>query len=352
MVEFPEIARRRLQQGLIAGPNHPDPGLLTAFVEGSLPDRWRNELLDHLAACSSCNELVLLTATEPVIQNVAVKPVAAQWNWQAWMPLRWASVAAAAAVIAGAVWIGRTGQTAAPSNTQVAVVSPATTSSRPITQSVTPSVPNAVTSRVQGASPHAPRTTELAKSAPPATDRALPRFRADAANVAMESGAQPAPPSHDMYQTAVTSSATPEVSNATPATATPSPANSSIAGALASVPPSAPSPQWSVSSGGVLQRSLDGGKTWYPAMSSQPAFFRAAYGFGNEVWVGGNDGVLLHSTDAGHTWNRVIVTNGDERLTADIIRITFASPERGVLVATDNVTWMTADAGRNWRPLR
>jgi photosystem II stability/assembly factor-like uncharacterized protein len=156
-----------------------------------------------------------------------------------------------------------------------------------------------------------------------------------------------------MYQTTITSNAPPEVSHATPTTASPSPANPGVPDpTAAAVPAKIQGAQWTVSSTGVLQNSMDGGKTWYPAMSSQPRIMRAVYAFANQVWAGGNSGLLLHSTDAGQHWETVTISSGDEKLTADIVRITFASPDRGVVVGTDGITWLTSDGGRTWKPWR
>jgi hypothetical protein len=75
MEELPKIVAAQLaKEGgnppLTAEP-HPDPDLLTAFVERSLPERERGDVIGHLANCAACREIVALTqpeleATQPV----------------------------------------------------------------------------------------------------------------------------------------------------------------------------------------------------------------------------------------------------------------------------------------------
>jgi hypothetical protein len=80
---------------------HPDPDTLTAYVEQSLPSGERDQVIEHLAACSFCREVVALSLPsvpeQAAVQTVA--PPSRSWRFG----LRWAG---ALAVVAIAVAIG------------------------------------------------------------------------------------------------------------------------------------------------------------------------------------------------------------------------------------------------------
>lgn len=91
MQNVPKIVREHLKattSDLAA--NHPDADLLTAFAEHSLPGRERDLVLEHLARCGDCREIVALAlpameAVEPL--KTAVRPAAR--GWLTWPALRW-----------------------------------------------------------------------------------------------------------------------------------------------------------------------------------------------------------------------------------------------------------------------
>src|SRR5215471_6330017 len=90
-----------LRQRLGARPQpqtHPDPDTLTAYVEQVLPAAERGRVIDHLAECSDCREVVALSLPElrpqqPVLQV----PERSRW----WIPAyRWGALAATIAIAA------------------------------------------------------------------------------------------------------------------------------------------------------------------------------------------------------------------------------------------------------------
>jgi Photosynthesis system II assembly factor YCF48/Putative zinc-finger len=109
MSQLPKIVRDRLAGAPAAVVNsHPDPDLLTAFVEGAIGGRERDHVLTHLAACPDCREVVTLASPEfvPDQQRVAAAvPVKARW-WGV-SSLRWAAVSATAVIVLGAVLLVR-----------------------------------------------------------------------------------------------------------------------------------------------------------------------------------------------------------------------------------------------------
>ena len=116
MFRLPKIVLERLRRKALApeasgGPSpapglaasqHPDANLLAAFVERSLTERERGQVLNHLAQCAGCRELVELTlpaeATPALLEHSPARP-----GWRAWPLLRWSALAATLAAVAVAV---------------------------------------------------------------------------------------------------------------------------------------------------------------------------------------------------------------------------------------------------------
>jgi Photosynthesis system II assembly factor YCF48/Putative zinc-finger len=107
MQNVPKIVRERLQAATPAAThssanlpsaNHPDADALTAFAERSLPERERTVVLEHLARCGDCRDIMALAlpATEPV--GVATRAPAR--GWLTWPVLRWGLVAAGIVALA------------------------------------------------------------------------------------------------------------------------------------------------------------------------------------------------------------------------------------------------------------
>lgn len=90
-----------LRQRLRARPEpkvHPDPDLLTAYIEQSLPSAERSQIVQHLAECSYCREVVALSLPEPQPEQVVAQP-AGRSRW--WVPAyRWAAAMATIAIAA------------------------------------------------------------------------------------------------------------------------------------------------------------------------------------------------------------------------------------------------------------
>jgi hypothetical protein len=97
MQNVPNIVRDRLRAATPAV-NHPDADVLTAFAERSLPGLERTIVLEHLARCGDCRDIVALAlpATEPLQANALHSPRA----WITWPAVRWGFVAAGVVAIA------------------------------------------------------------------------------------------------------------------------------------------------------------------------------------------------------------------------------------------------------------
>ena len=97
MQKVPQIVRERLKAAVSAGP-HPEADLLTAFAERSLSDRERAGVLEHLAACGDCREIVALAL--PPTEAAVPSPVALRRPWITWPAFRWAFAAAGVVIVA------------------------------------------------------------------------------------------------------------------------------------------------------------------------------------------------------------------------------------------------------------
>jgi photosynthesis system II assembly factor YCF48-like protein/putative zinc finger protein len=99
MEQLPKIVQRRLQETAKPGV-HPDPDLLAAFVEKSLNDRERSQVLQHLSDCADCREVMSLAM--PEIESKP-SPIPERSRWLTWPVLRWGALAACVVVVSAAV---------------------------------------------------------------------------------------------------------------------------------------------------------------------------------------------------------------------------------------------------------
>jgi hypothetical protein len=125
MTEVPKIVYDRLRAvrseeaspgRSMPEPAHPDADLLTAFAEQALSATERDGVLEHLALCGDCREVLALalpdagmmappTMADTEAVRATATPAKSQWSWLsspklAWPSLRWAALAAGIAVAA------------------------------------------------------------------------------------------------------------------------------------------------------------------------------------------------------------------------------------------------------------
>ncbi|MGO9087032.1 MAG: zf-HC2 domain-containing protein [Terriglobales bacterium] len=96
MQHVPKIVSERLRAATPVA-NHPAADELTAFAERSLPELERAIVLEHLARCGDCRDVLALAlpASEPV--QAVITP--ARGGWLSWPALRWGFAAAAGVAI-------------------------------------------------------------------------------------------------------------------------------------------------------------------------------------------------------------------------------------------------------------
>ncbi|MGA6986157.1 MAG: zf-HC2 domain-containing protein [Terriglobales bacterium] len=137
--QVPKIVNDRLRAAR-PGQAHPDADLLTAFAEQALSPTERDSVLEHLALCGDCREIIALAlpdadvvtasipdATDASRATVPRTPAPHKLSF-AWPSLRWAALAAGVVVAASVLLIrpGKLNQPTPPSVSQV------TTTAQPV----------------------------------------------------------------------------------------------------------------------------------------------------------------------------------------------------------------------------
>ena len=95
MQNVPNTVRHRLKVATPA--SHPDADTLTAFSERLLPEAERAVVVEHLARCGDCREVVALAL--PEFENFQPVLGSSGSRWPAWPSLRWAFVAAGIVIV-------------------------------------------------------------------------------------------------------------------------------------------------------------------------------------------------------------------------------------------------------------
>jgi hypothetical protein len=386
-------------------PEHLDANLLAAFVERTLTERERKEVLNHLAQCAGCRDLLALALPSEVEVGAPARSTA-RWGWNLWPALRWSVVAAAVGIVAMVAIlrfhqrtklnaISRELRSAVAANSGRATPQPAAGLSAP------GSLKNTV-SKMVAESPESPpvRTRRMAPAAPPpgkpvsvhptdaelrrpVTLTAAARTPAPQANVPARTGSVTvtAGLSSDMAARASAPLNAPQA---------PSPASSErrgvIQGASAasmyarsasvaakSASPVARSPQarpaimalraelqnaatqpaalWTIAPDGKPQRSFDGGKTWQDVHIDDKIVFRVIEATGGDVWAAGSSGALYHSSDGGGIWIRVNLSSGGSPTTDAIVSVVRSpsDPQRITVKSATGEQWTSEDGGQHWR---
>jgi hypothetical protein len=98
--DVPNVVLKRLQRQAPAPADwHPDVDLLTAFTERSLTDRERDAVMQHLARCGDCREVVALALPAFEADTMLATIAASPRGWLSWPALRWGVVAAGLALV-------------------------------------------------------------------------------------------------------------------------------------------------------------------------------------------------------------------------------------------------------------
>jgi hypothetical protein len=337
--------RRELARSPQAGP-HPDSNLLSAFAEGALLERERQDVVAHLAACVDCRELLSLAT------GAAANPVAASRPFllprSAHPPLRtwlaWASIAASILVVcsAGLVYkqkleLKQRATVAAES----APVPPFTTIQQP------KSPPPAESNAIIGKATRAPGQLKAPLRSKESTAEATAGQRTAVAQRELEASQQNSPTQSAAVAPAIAADSVakaPALDQMNSAFA-----NTMTARALSSASKDAGAtrPHWRIDSMGQAERSFGNG-AWQPVLPNESAKMLVISVFDSQVWLGGENTRLYRSSDNGNTWILVPLPmkNGGEH---GIVHIRFQTQASGVVEASDGTSWTTTDGGVSWQ---
>lgn len=382
MTELPKIVKQRLQTATNAV--HPDPDVITAFVEKSLGNRERDQVLRHLAECRDCREVVALSLPERETVLPAVSST--RPAWLAWPILRWGALVACVVVVGAAVTLHRQFRAGSPSG-----LSTERSDTPKVAQETLQTTSQPETSVLQAAESNSPQPSEAkqglgsaGKKVELAEKESLKGFAAgaktqkpsafvptvrdqghsfSARTEAAEVDGAPAPVSpssnamdetvpsraKDALEASSSSNGAMAAGAAMAAKPAVSMAQSAVMAKRALAAPIGLAPRWTLSADGTLQRSFDSGRTWETITVAGQASFRALAADGLEIWVGGPKGALYHSSNAGQDWTQVQPTANGEVLTGDIIEVEFNDRLHGTVTTSGQQKWVTADAGQSWQ---
>jgi hypothetical protein len=401
MRKVPKIVSQRLEAGNALGAAHPDANVLTAFAERCLPQADRTSVLEHLAVCGECREVIALGLPpyEPAQPLLEASPAANR----TWPLFRWAFASAGVLAIALVAFVqyghrepsGRMARNAPP---------PAPIQAYPNKQPASPPEDEAKASRKEQPGdtsapaklrkdrrePAAAPASRMVAGTLPAGSRQINEAQQHVGSVQTYGvGTKPQVPgrSTGSMATVQTRSARPDLQSqamdSVIAANRPAPqagaqttldtevsrAKSATASQGAPSLNLAPSPAWAVTAG-RLQRSFDQGITWQNvnvntsnnndasrtteaakrdenAKAASPRF-RAVAVNGSEVWAGGAEANLYHSSDAGNHWSRVMPSRGSTSLTGDIVTLEFPDQQNGKITTSTGELWSTSDDGQTW----
>lgn len=98
MQDVPKIVLTRLPK-TAAEEAHPDADLLTAFTEQSLGKSERARVMEHLARCGDCRDVVAFALPAGEAATLPSSVTAAGRGWVSWPVLRWGVVAAGVLIV-------------------------------------------------------------------------------------------------------------------------------------------------------------------------------------------------------------------------------------------------------------
>ena len=391
---MPQIVKSRLARRQVGSDSHPDANLLAAFSEAAaLPAADRQGVMEHLALCQHCRDVVALALPET---EVALQPREAEPR-PAWRFLRWVPVAACVAVV-GMAGLWQYHRQHAPVVAKLETISPisrqqpeaasaANDKAAPAQEGLKRKDPEGVRKDESYGDMVPPlRKKSIEADLPASPNFAMAAKQADQAAV-LKSEIAPEPqtaesriedqPARSLDHLVRAkpaagisgASATVEVSGEAVSVGVPAGA---IGSGVATMQKVVAVPSWRIASNDSLQRSLDQGSTWrditivpditvggnflaasdsnapVPQSYPHPAI-RALYTSGAEVWAGGAGGALFHTLDSGAHWMRVVPASPGIALTGDIVKIAFDDSLHGSVATSTHQVWTTSDGGQSWR---
>jgi hypothetical protein len=94
MEKVPQFVLKRLKEAPPVTGSHPDADVLTAFAEQSLAGDERANVMEHLARCGDCRDVLALALPATEIVTLPASASTARIGWLSWPALRWGALAA------------------------------------------------------------------------------------------------------------------------------------------------------------------------------------------------------------------------------------------------------------------
>jgi Putative zinc-finger len=390
-----------LIQELTKGPGaepHPDEDVLTAFVENALLPRERDGVMEHLAVCAACREVLSLAAgamPEAAIQE-KLHVLPARPAMRSWLP--WVTVAAGVIAVSSLVVVHeRVAKIqATPGNAPMNLATEAPPppilppsdlpqpEARTLEQAT--AVPAAKPSQLDRLATPQHQESELKKLAPVAAEQA------DSANVEQQNyssqslglasrteekgavapvaaPAPAAPPVSAQNETVNVTSASAQIetrdevlrdtlpaqakaragsgsANGPAAARQAAPAFSGNAGVNGVLSGTSARTRWRINGEGRVER-LAGSGQWQAVLPGEKSRMRVVSVFDDMVWVGGESLRLYSSNDNGASWKSAALP---EKGGAHVItHIRFTSKLAGTAEAEGGMQWSTTDGGLTWK---
>lgn len=162
MPELSQLVRQRLASRGTAG-NHPDADTLTAYTEQLLSSGERRQVLEHIAACAKCREIVALSLPDEVESLPATAVAAPRRGWR-WKPALGLAVSLATLALATTLILELPRKPAPPDSVRQSAA-PANTAEADKTAPPTTQPEAATAGRITANSPVASSKTTAAASA-------------------------------------------------------------------------------------------------------------------------------------------------------------------------------------------
>jgi len=358
MAELPKIVKGRLAQQSSADQAHPDANLLAAFAEQALLERERAEVSAHLAHCADCRESLALASLPQEVTPVEDRAAATKRHW--FLEWRWVGAAAAACCVIG-VALQYGVQPFAVERTRYSVAPPAGAAPAPLPAQPSRQMAAALKLKVE----HSKKAVQLPPPSSLAQEQSPPSVVApmmirpveppapsEQANNLLSSRIEPkaATLQKDIAAFRAQSGASAQALGRSMVARAPLTAGRTVSGVWE------PAALWSISAApgsagkarGVVERSLDSGKTWEVAALGDDVSFRAVASAGLNVWAGGTGGALFHSADGGAHWEQIAVIDNGARLTGTIVNIDARDANLIRITTNSGEKWFSSDGGRRW----
>ena len=383
MEGLPKIVKSRLAQRSSADfADHLDANLLAAFAEQTLLERERAAVAAHLAQCADCRESVALATAAQEPAALPVVTAAKKRNW--FLEWRWVGAAAGACCVIAMALQYRV-QPPVGEKTNYTVAPPTGAAPAPLSAQPAQQMAAAPKLKVE----HLKKTLQLPPPSPSLAQELTPPVvmtQLDASmpekNTAVVAVRPAEPASSERAKDLTRSGPAQEIQSEPVETARAKKdiatlqaqtgllprANSFAQGMVARAPlakaravsgVSQPAVLWSINASpasagnarGVVERSLDAGKTWEVVPLSDDVSFRAVVSVGPEVWAGGTHGALFHSPDGGAHWEQITVAGDGAKLSGTIVNIDARGANLITITTSSGDKWSSSDGGRQWKRL-